>query len=274
LKENFSPLGVDFLLAASTFLQRRKEMSNDAMVVDVSQDWATACDVQHRFMGATVSAPDGLSYAAHCRQLRALGGDSFEFLPMAGNRLAVVVADASGKSLAAALMIANVMSSLRTAALFAGTDLSAIVEAVNRQVYSSSLADRYATLFYGVYDPATRTLRYVNAGHNPPVVLRPDGSTLWLEAGGPPVGLFSDSLYEEGCVQLSPGDRVLAYTDGITEAASPDGQEWSVEGLLHAVRRSSADMPEDVVHAIFAAMDAFSRECQTDDATLAVLRVD
>lgn len=249
-------------------------MSNDSVIVDVSQDWATACDVQHRFMGATVSAPDGLSYAAHCRQLRALGGDSYEFLPMPDNRLALVVADASGKSLAAALMIANVMSSLRTAALFAGDDLSAIVEAVNRQVYSCSLADRYATLFFGVYDPATRTLHYVNAGHNPPVVLRPDGSTIWLEAGGPPVGLFSDSLYEEGCVQLSPGDRVLAYTDGITEVASPEGQEWSVERLLQVVRHSSTVLPEDVVHAIFEAMDEFSCGCQTDDATLAVLRVD
>jgi phosphoserine phosphatase RsbU/P len=249
-------------------------MSNDTMVVDVSQDWATACDVQRRSMGQPFSRPGALRYAGQCRQLRALGGDSYEFLPVANNRLSLAVGDASGKSLAAALMIANVMSSLRTAALFAGDHLSAAVEAVNQQVHSSSLADRYATLFCGLYDPATRTLRYVNAGHNPPVILRPDGSAIWLEAGGPPVGLFSDSVYEEGCLQLRQGDFLLVYTDGMTEVVNPEGQEWTADGLLHAVRHSSAVSPEDFVHAIFGAMDEFSCGCQTDDATVAVLRID
>lgn len=249
-------------------------MSTESMVVDVTQDWASACVVQQRFMGPAASARETLQFGAHCRQLRALGGDSFEFLPIPQNRLALAIGDASGKGLAAALMMANVMSSLRTAALFAGNNLSSILEAVNRQVHSSSLSDRYATLFYALYDPATRSLRYVNAGHNPPLILRPHGSAIGLEAGGPPVGLFSDSIYEEGCVQLSSGDLLIAYTDGITEATNTQGQEWKVDGLLQAICSSSAVTPEITVRSIFAALDEFSGGRLADDATVMVLRVD
>ena len=110
-------------------------------------------------------------------------------------------------------MIASVQSSLRTAALFTGDDLATLLKIVNLQAYASSLADRYATVFYGVFDRATRTLRFVNAGHTPPVVLRRNGSVETLEAGGAPIGMFPDSSYEEGSVQLDPGDLVITYTD-------------------------------------------------------------
>ncbi len=248
-------------------------MTSDAMVVDVSQDWAVARDVQQRFMQGLDRATDTLDYSARCRQVRELGGDCYDLVPLPDNRLALAVGDASGKSLAAALMISNVQSSLRTAALFTGTDVAAALRAVNRQVYASSPADRYATLFYGVFDGATRTLRYVNAGHNPPMVIRRNGSIVWLETGGAPVGLFPDSTYEEGAVQLDPCDLVVAYTDGVIEAVSPAGEEWGIEGLRRAVAESGAQHPDDVVRAIFTSMDEFSRGYQTDDATVVVLRV-
>jgi len=147
-------------------------MTTEEMVVDVSHDWVLACDVQSGFMQAPRAASDSFDYSARCRQVRALGGDYYNFIPLKDDRLGVVVGDASGKGLAAALMIANVQSSLRTAALFTGDDLAALLKVVNHQTYASSSEDRYATLFYGVFDVATRILRYVNAGHNPPVVIR------------------------------------------------------------------------------------------------------
>src|SRR5580693_3948116 len=159
-------------------------MTTDEMVVDVSQDWLLACDVQQGFMQTPRAASGSLDYSARCRQVRALGGDCYNFIPLKNNRLALIVGDASGKGLAAALMIASVQSSLRTAALFTGNDLAALLKIVNLQAYASSLADRYATVFYGVFDRATRRLHYVNAGQNPPVVLRQNGSTDQLETGG------------------------------------------------------------------------------------------
>jgi phosphoserine phosphatase RsbU/P len=146
------------------------------------------------------------------------------------------------------------------------------VDAVNRQVYESSLADRYATLFHGVFDSATRTLRYVNAGHNPPIVIRRDNSIVWLEAGGAPVGMFPDWKYEEGAVQLHPGDLILAYTDGVIDATNSDGEEWGIEGLRNAVAECQTQDADDIVRAIFTALDEYTGGVQTDDATIAALR--
>jgi sigma-B regulation protein RsbU (phosphoserine phosphatase) len=250
-------------------------MTTDDVVVDVSQDWLLACDVQQRFMQGLGRTGGSVDYSAHCRQVRALGGDCYDFLPLTEDRLALVVGDASGKGVAAALMMASVQASLRTASLFTGNDPAALLRIVNIQAYASSLADRYATVFYGVFDKSTRTLRYVNAGHTPPVVVRRDGSVDTLGTGGAPVGMFPDSDYEEGVVQLDPGDVVITYTDGVIEAANQSGEEWGVQGLLQAAGAWAPhrdEDAEDLVRLIFNSMDDFSRECQTDDATLAVLR--
>jgi phosphoserine phosphatase RsbU/P len=251
-------------------------MTTDDMVVDVSRDWVLACDVQQRFMQGLGRISDSVEYSAHCRQVRALGGDCYEFMPLANERLALVVGDASGKGVAAALMIVSVQSSLRTAALFTGENPATLLKIVNHQAYASSLADRYATVFYGVFDKATRTLRYVNAGHTPPIVLRRDGSIEPLETGGTPVGMFPDSSYEEGVAQLDPGDVVITYTDGVIEAENQSGEEWGVQGLLNAAAaraRQGDENVEQLVRSIFKSMDDFTQGCQVDDATLAVLRV-
>ena len=250
-------------------------MTTDEMVVDVSQDWVLACDVQQGFMQAPRAPGDFLDCSARCRQVRALGGDCYSFIPVRSDQLGLVVGDASGKGLAAALMIANVQSSLRTAALFTGDDLAALLKAVNHQAWTSSLADRYATLFYGVFDRTKRTLRYINAGHNPPVVLRVDGSVEWLESSGAPVGMFPDSIYEEKVVALENGDLVIAFTDGVVEATNQKADEWGVQGLLKAAADGAQHSRNaaDLVNLIFHSMDEFSQGHQTDDATLAVVRV-
>ena len=243
-------------------------MITDSVIVDVSQDWAVACDLQERFMELPCAETQRLAYSARCRQMRALGGDCFTFLPLPGRRLALAVADASGKGLPAALLIANVQSSLRTAAGFAPDNVAAVVTAVNRQLCACSPADRYATLFYGVFNENTRELHYVNAGHNSPMVIRSDGSINWLEAGAPPVGFFAAVVYQAQVVQLNAGDLLVAYTDGIVEATNKAGEEWGVLGLLAAVTCCRMRQPDSIVQAAFAALDEFSEGAQTDDATM------
>jgi phosphoserine phosphatase RsbU/P len=248
-------------------------MATDAVLREPAGDWIAAFEVQQRFLQHAGPSIESLDYSGRCRQLGEVGGDFYNFVTLPGNRLAVAIGDASGKGFAAALMISNVQSSLRTATLFAGSDLGRALQAVNRQVYGSSLASRYATLFYGVVDEATRTLHYVNAGHNPPMVIRPDGSIIWLTTGGAPVGLFPDSVYEEGSVQLGSGDLILAYTDGVIESLNPSHWEWGTEGLRIAATESNAKSADDMVKAIMQSMDRFSHACQTDDATVTVVRV-
>jgi len=247
-------------------------MRMDGSVIE-SHEWATACAVQQRFMQHVAPESGPFDYSARCRQAHQLGGDCYEFVRLADQRLAVTVGDASGKGFAAALMISNVQSSLRTAALFTGDDAATLLGIVNRQVYTSSLTNRYATLFYGVFDGVAGTLRYVNAGHYPPMVLRRDGSVEWLEAGGAPVGMFADWTYQEGSIQLEPDDLFLAYTDGVVEAVNPNGEEWGVESLLKAADKIRTRSAKDVVSMIFRSMDEFSYNAQSDDATVVVVRM-
>jgi sigma-B regulation protein RsbU (phosphoserine phosphatase) len=248
-------------------------MQMDASVIESGHEWATACAVQQRFMQHVAPECGPFDYSARCRQAQQLGGDCYDFARLDDQRLAVTVGDASGKGFAAALMISNVQSSLRTAALFTGDDLAALLGIVNRQVYASSLADRYATLFYGVFDGSAGMLRYVNAGHYPPVVLRRDGSIEWLETGGAPVGMFADWTYQEGSVQLEAGDLFLAYTDGVAEAVNSSGEEWGVEGVLKAADAMHRRRAKDVVSAMFQSLDEFSDGTQNDDATIAAVRL-
>jgi len=243
----------------------------DTLVVDVSRDWASACDVQQGFMHSTLPTGHGISYAARCRQLRALGGDCYDFLSLPHNRVAFTIGDASGKSLPAALMIANVQSSLRTAAFFVGNEHAAVLSAVNRQFHTASLDDRFATLFYGVFDTSTHLLHYANAGHNPPLVIRRDGSVDWLDIGGLPLGLFTESTYEEDGIYLQPGDTVIAYTDGVVEAVNPLGEEWGAEGIQKAASQNKTNDSDELLDAIFASLDGFTKGRQTDDASIVVL---
>ena len=139
-------------------------------------------------------------------------------------------------------------------------------------MYASSLTNRYATLFYGVFDGVAGTLRYVNAGHFPPMVLRRDGSIEWLEAGGAPVGMFADWTYQEGSFQLEPGDLFLAYTE-VVEAMNPSGEEWGIQNLWKAAEAIRPRSAKNVVSTIFRSMDEFSRGIRNDDATVAVVRM-
>ena len=248
-------------------------MRIETLTREAGPDWATARDVQQRFMQHPVRAADALDYSGHCRQMHTLGGDCYDFVPLSNHRLALAVGDASGKGLAAALMISNVQSSLRTAAMFSGDNIAAMIGIVNRQVHASSHAERYATLFYGVFDAASRTLCYVNAGHNPPMILRRDRSIRWLETSGAPVGMFPDWPYEEAAIPLRSGDLIVAYTDGVIETVNSRGEEWGLEGLQKAATEGRRECAGDSVHSIFAAMDRFTGGRQRDDATVAVLRV-
>lgn len=248
-------------------------MTTEDTMVDVSQDWIQACSVQEHFMRAPVRADRRLDLSVACRQLRALGGDCYDFTWLADGCLAFLVGDASGKGAAAALMMAGVQASLRTASLFTRDDLPALLRAANLQVCFSSLAGRYATLVCGVLDPDTRTLRYVNAGHNPPLVLHSEGSIDWLEPTGVPIGLFPNASWQEKSVLLHPGDCVFAYTDGVTEASSPSGDEWGAAGLLRAAQCRATESANASVCSILGAMDDFSGGIQRDDTTLAVMHI-
>jgi sigma-B regulation protein RsbU (phosphoserine phosphatase) len=237
-----------------------------------------AREVQERLFPQRLPEIAGLDYFGFCRTALGVGGDYYDFLALPDGKLGVALGDVSGKGIAAALTMASLQASLRADAMRAGNDLASLITRVNGMLYDASTEDRYATLFYAQYDPATHFLSYVNAGHCPPILLRrgeKNGAVERLDqAGGTVVGLLPECAYEQAEVSLSPGDLLVIYTDGFSEAMSPNLTEWGEERLIHAIAACVGLPAKDSITKIMQAADAFASGApQSDDMTLVILRV-
>jgi serine phosphatase RsbU (regulator of sigma subunit) len=170
--------------------------------------------------------------------------------------------------------MASLHAALRGQVLSGAHDLAQVMSNVNRLLYEATAANRYATLFVAQLDIPTRTLVYVNGGHNAPMLLRHDGTLLRFNEGGSVVGLFPDIPFVSGAAKLAPGDELIAFTDGITEAMNGADEEYGEERLLECTRTTDRASPKSLVAAIFASVDAFAHgTAQYDDMTVIVLRV-
>jgi len=183
-----------------------------------------------------------------------------------------VIADISGKGVHAALRMANLQAHLRSQAGVAPEDPLRVLRQVNRMLCESTDAGHFATLFLGVYADHSRRLTYINCGHNPPVCVRADGSVEMLEATATVIGAFENWECSLGRTQLAPGDVLVAYSDGITEAAG-DAEQFGEERLVEVVREHARRSPDEILAGILDRVSAFSGGSQSDDLTLVVTRV-
>jgi len=239
----------------------------------VQREVEIAREVQERLFPEIPTLP-GLDLAGHCRPALGVGGDYYDVVPLEDGRLAIAIGDISGKGIAAALLMASLRASLRGLVDATSQDLASIIRKLNRLIHESSTSNRYATFFFAIYDPVAMTLRYVNAGHNPPLILRA-AETIRLEACGPVIGLLRDVEYEEGSVQLAPGDLFIGYTDGISEAMTSDEEEWGEDRMQIAASGILDRGASGILQGIFEAADGFTAGApQHDDMTLLVLRLD
>lgn len=195
---------------------------------------------------------------AHCRQAGLVGGDSYDFLDLGANRVGLVLADISGKGVAAALLMANLQAALRSLAWQAPRNLVTLLRTLNLQFLDASPPERYTTLFFGDYDDSARVLRYANCGHPAPLVLRADGTLDRLNSTAPVIGLLDRFQPEMAEIRLDPGDMLAIYSDGATEPWD-DGEE-----ALARLLRASPNAPASEVTAHLAA----AQEQQMDDITL------
>jgi phosphoserine phosphatase RsbU/P len=231
-------------------------------------------EVQERLFPQEYAAIPGLDYVGACRPALGVGGDYYDFFPMSNGGLGIAIGDISGKGISAALLMATLRAFLRGQAIDHETDLSMVISNLNRLVFESSAPNRYATFFLGVFDAASRVLNYVNAGHNAPMVIHPDGEVLRLEAGGSVVGLLRVGSWVQGRVKLEGGDLLLAFTDGISEAMNNADEEWGEERLVEAARAVLGDPAKVILENIVRSADEFVAGApQYDDMTLIVARV-
>lgn len=220
-----------------------------------------------------------LRYTGACRPAREVGGDYFDFLPLGpATHLGIAAGDITGKGISAALLMANLQATLRSHAPLRNSAVAELVGDINRLLCGSIAPNRFATFFYGVYDDARRELTYVNAGHNPPFVVRPaaegPGRIVRLTKGGLVIGVFADQVYEQETVVMAPGDLLVVYTDGVTEATNSRGDFYGQE-RIEALCAANATLSETALRdLILDDLSRFSGEVpQEDDATLIVARV-
>ncbi|QNI37770.1 SpoIIE family protein phosphatase [Edaphobacter albus] len=256
----------------------------------VSREIEIAREVQERLFPQGSPRIEGVDLAGFCRPAQVVGGDYFDFFLLSGSpvtssepsneraRLALALGDISGKGISAALLMASLRASLRSAAQLQPGDLATLMNHVNRLVYESSTANRYATFFYAEYDPHLRRLTYVNAGHNPPAILRGE-TVLRLEATGTVIGLLPDTDYTCGNIYLQPGDVFLAFTDGISEAMNAADEEWGEDCMIDAARAllrhpDCIITADQLLQCIFQEADRFTAGApQHDDMTLLVCMI-
>jgi phosphoserine phosphatase RsbU/P len=219
--------------------------------------------------------PDRSDFAIHASMApaKAVGGDFFDFFLIDADRLGFLIGDVSGKGVPSALFMA-VCRTLIKATAHAGGSPEACLEQVNRVLASEGVASMYVTVFYGVLDTRTGCVSYCNAGHNPPYVLRRGGTVEPLaQIGGMVLGLFEHASFEAGAIVLVPGDGVFMYTDGVTEAADPAGEEFTTGRLAPCLARCVGLGLEDVIQKVGAEVTAFVGDApQGDDITMLALR--
>ena len=229
--------------------------------------------IQERLVPVEISQVAGYELAAFWLPARSVGGDYFDVLKFSEQSLGLCIADVSGKGVPAALLMSNLQATVRD---FAGPQVQPadLCARVNHAALSSVGEDRFITFFYALLDVPTRRLAYVNAGHNPPLLVHRDGSSSRLRDGGPVLALLPDWDCQPGLVELAPGDRLILFTDGITESTNPAGEEFQEERLLDLAITHRALSPPALLPQVLAAVREFNADRWNDDATLLVLGVE
>ncbi|HKH99297.1 MAG TPA: SpoIIE family protein phosphatase [Candidatus Sulfotelmatobacter sp.] len=265
----------------------------------LENELAIAQEVQAQLFPRQVSELESLEVHGFCRPARTVSGDYYDFLTASSHKLILAVGDISGKGISAALLMATIHSAVRAysvenlpqmrepvavgavagsgrvlAAWPEGVEVSpgALLSLLNHQLYESTPPEKYATLFLGIYDGRSHHLTYSNGGHLPPILIGKDGTIRRLEAGGTVVGLFDNMTYEEGAVEMQPGEIFLAYSDGVTEPENDFG-EFGEQRLIDLVRENR-DLPlPEISQIVTLAVDNWIGDNeQPDDVTLVLAR--
>src|SRR5436190_2239691 len=237
-----------------------------------AQELAIAKQVQARLFPQTLPPLKTLEYAGICRQARQVGGDYYDFLDLGSERLGFVIGDISGKGIAAALLMANLQANLRSQCAIAVDQPQRLLRSVNQLFCDNTTDGAFATLFFAEYDDGTRRLRYANCGHLPALLLRSDDSLERLESTATVLGVFKKWDCDISETQISAGDVLALYTDGITESFNEAGEEFAEERLVTALCRHRTLSSSDLLTAVVDEVQRFSPREQHDDITLIVAK--
>jgi len=232
-----------------------------------------ALDIQRGLLPRELPQLIGFSIAGAWQPSKTVGGDYYDAFKLSETKLALVIADVSGKGIPAALLMSNVQATAKAFATL-GSSPQDLCSKVNRAICSSITPGKFITFFYAVLDSNGRRLSYTNAGHNPPIIVSQDQGCKKLETGGTVLGLFAEGAYDQASIDLLPGDRLVMFTDGITEATDSNGEEFGEQRLIELVRKYTAASASELRDAIMQDVTQFCQGDFADDATLLTVVVD
>jgi sigma-B regulation protein RsbU (phosphoserine phosphatase) len=263
--------------------ERRMQSERDTLLGEMARKNAElqiAAEIQRNFLPETIPQTKGFDIAAKSIPAKEVGGDFFDVVPleviqMSNTKTGVMIADVSGKGVPAALFMALSRIVVRVTATWFKKP-SEVISFANPIISNNSKTGMFVTLFYGIFDNETNTLTYVNAGHNPPIVFRKgSGKIEELELTGVAVGAMDDARFEQREINLSSGDVIVLYTDGITEALNEREEMFEVPRLIELIQKKSASSSQEIVDAIIETVFTFSgNQPQFDDITLMVVKVE
>ena len=229
--------------------------------------------IQRKLLPASVPQIDGCEISTHWQPASGVGGDCYDAIGFGPSRTALSIADVVGKGIPAALLMSNLQAAVRAFATEAARPAE-LCQQVNRILCGRIAEGRFISFFYCVADTALGTLTYSNAGHYAPMLVRADGTVERLTQGGPVLGVFGDAAYEQGQVSTASGDRVIFFTDGVTEARNSDEEEFGEERLLAAAIANRGCSAPALQARLSEEVAAFTSDTFQDDATLIVLALD
>jgi sigma-B regulation protein RsbU (phosphoserine phosphatase) len=259
------------------YIEQREALANTVQQQrdDLLQEVALAEQVQRLFLPVGKPAITGLQVAGMMQPVGGLGGDYYDYIPIDADTIQIVVADVAGKGVPAALLMSATAAVMQLEANH-DRNMLEIVRRLNTGLHSVSDGVRYVTLLLAEIDARERKLRYVNSGHNPALLFRAMTDTVTrMNSSCPPIGMFSEEICELTSTDLIPGDVLVFYTDGVTEAENRSGEEFGMERLSAVVRRGSSMAAEELMSDIFNSAATFCGEVGfTDDVTILVVKCD
>jgi phosphoserine phosphatase RsbU/P len=256
--------------ARRALLESQAHKQMESLLHQTEHEIAEARAIQEGFLPKDIPQLAGYEIVGAWQSARVVGGDYFDVLAFEGGSVGLCIADVAGKGMPAALLMSNLQAAVRGFASPATAPHELTVR-LNSLLCRNMAIDRFITFFYAQLDGPTRELRYVNAGHNPPIVVHADGSHHRLEEGGMVLGVFSHQEFATGSIVLEPGDRLVLFTDGVTEAGGFDGEEFGESRLLEVMRANRTSGADELQRQVLRAASEFSRGNWTDDATTLVL---
>ena len=237
-----------------------------------AQELEIAKQVQARLFPQSAPRLSSLDYSGLCLQAREVGGDYYDFLSLGPQRLGLVIGDISGKGIAAALLMANLQANLRSQFALAWDEPARFLQSVNQLFYQNTIDSAYATLFFAEYDDQMRRLRYVNCGHYSALLLRANGDLEHLDSTATVLGLFERWECTIAETQLSHGDVLAFYTDGVTESFNAHNEEFGEQRLLETLHRNKKSPSKEIVNTLIDEIRRFSPHEQHDDITLIIAK--